>query len=288
MHKSFRLVAFTLVALVGCHSSHTKVTGDGGSGPFYGPDGGIVGQLTIAPTAPTIAVSGTTITPSTVQFTAKAGGATVSPSWAVDRGEIGVITSTGLFTPSGTTAGVANITATFGTQTATTTVTVTITATQNGDPAFGSTAPVGAGGYGGVGGNGPGGTVTPAQQTTLNGPATVDATVVMLYPYDQTVWPRGMLAPLLMWRPGAHAFDSVYVHIQEANYEYKGYFSAPNSAAFVNLPIPQAAWQAATYSNSGDTMKVTITFAQGTTAYGPYTLNWKISRGGPRDGGGQS
>ena len=52
-----------------------------------------------------------------------------------------------------------------------------------------------------------------------------DATVSILYPYDGTVWPQGLLAPLLQWNPGAHAFDSVYVHIQENNYEYKGYFA---------------------------------------------------------------
>ena len=48
----------------------------------------------------------------------------------------------------------------------------------------------------------------------------------ILYPYDGTVWPQGLLAPLLQWNPGAHAFDSVYVHIKENNFEYKGYFAA--------------------------------------------------------------
>src|SRR5262245_17182320 len=41
-----------------------------------------------------------------------------------------------------------------------------------------------------------------------------------LYPYDGTVFPRGMLAPTLMW-DGADG-KAVYVHIQSKRVEYRG------------------------------------------------------------------
>ena len=151
-------------------------------------------------------------------------------------------------------------------------------ATDKGDPGFTSTAAdAGAGGYGGVGGNGPGAPPSATQLGTLNGTPTADATVSMLYPYDGTVWPQGLLAPLLQWNPGAHAFDSVYVHIKEKNYEYQGYFAA-NKTPFVNLPIPQPAWDAATLSNGGEPLVITLVFAQGASVYGPYTESWTIAQ----------
>ncbi|HEY6463628.1 MAG TPA: hypothetical protein VIY73_25845, partial [Polyangiaceae bacterium] len=120
---------------------------------------------------------------------------------------------------------------------------------------------------------------TQAQVNTLNGAPTADATVSLLYPYDGTVWPQGLLAPLLQWAPGSHAFDSVYVHLQEKNYDYKGYF-APNTTPFVNLPIPQQAWSTMAFSNAGasDPVKITVVLGQGTSAYGPYSETWTIAQ----------
>jgi hypothetical protein len=111
----------------------------------------------------------------------------------------------------------------------------------------------------------------------LNGTPTADPGVSLLYPYDKTVWPQGLLAPLLQWAPGSHAFDSAYVHITEANYDYKGYFAA-NTTPFVNLPIPQQAWSTMAYSNSGGPVTISVVLAQGGTAYGPYTETWTIAQ----------
>jgi hypothetical protein len=112
--------------------------------------------------------------------------------------------------------------------------------------------------------------------TTLNGAPTADATVTFLYPYDGTVWPQGLLAPLLQWNSGAHSFDSVYVDLKETNYEYKGYFAA-NATPFANLPIPEPAWDTLGFSNGGEAVTVTLVFAQGASVYGPYTETWKIA-----------
>ena len=155
----------------------------------------------------------------------------------------------------------------------------TMHATQNGDPNFGLPSTVAASGYGGVGGEGPGGPVTDTQRGVLTGTATVDANVKILYPYDQTVWPLDLLPPLLQWDASSHHFDGAYLHVQEAGFEYEGFFSAPRgTASFVNLPIPQDAWRAFTAANTGDSVQVSLTFSEGQQAYGPYTLTWKIAQ----------
>ncbi len=255
--------------------SGPPITIGGGGGDGSTPSG----ALALAPLAPTLTVVTGQPVP-TQQFTCTSSGQPVSGvAWSTNQGAIGAIDSTGKFTPTGTVGGVATIMASVGGQTVSTTVTVNLQATDKGDPGFTSTAAdAGAGGYGGVGGNGPGAPPSATQLGTLSGTPNADATVSMLYPYDGTVWPQGLLAPLLQWNPGPHAFDSVYVHIQEASYEYKGYFASNTTGAFVNLPIPQQAWSAMAFSNGGEPVTISLVFGQGSSAYGPYTETWTIAQ----------
>jgi hypothetical protein len=270
---------------------YTSAGGLDGSAPFVASDGGqptfilvgdasvVQGVLAIAPLAPALTVVTGQPTP-TQQFTATLGGEpTNGVAWSIDRGELGSIDTTGLFTPAGTLGGVGKITATTGTQTATTTITVSLQTTELGDPSWTATpGDAGAGGYGGVGGNGPGAPPSTTQTGTLNGTPFADPTVSILYPYDGTVWPQGLLAPLLQWDPGPYAFDSVYIHIKESNYEYKGYFASNSLSPFINVPIPSSAWSTMAYSNGGEPVTISLIFGQGANAYGPYTETWTIAQ----------
>ena len=226
-------------------------------------------------------------TPPTLQYTAVVDGQTVLPSWSIDVGELASIdVSTGLLTATGTVGGVGNVTASYHGQTASTTVTINMTWTQTtGDPDYPPGAP-GAGGYGGVGGDGPAPPATTTQQTGLDGPPTADTTVKILYPYDGTIWPRGLLAPLIQWDGGTHKFDSVKIQLSESSFTYTGYFAAQSTATgfvFKNIPLPQAVWKELGNSNNGtENATVTITFGEAGKAVGPYTLNWKIARGSLR------
>jgi hypothetical protein len=262
----------------------STMNSDGGalseSGTLVG-DGSVgkQGLLAITPVAPVVTVVTGGAVP-TVQFALTVGGQAANAShWLLDQGALGTISATGLFTPAGAIAGVGNVTASYGGSTATTTVTVNIQTTDQGDPGYvPHPPPPGPGGYGGVGGDGPGAPPTSGQVATLNGAATADSSVSFLYPYDGTVWPQGLLAPLLQWTPGSHSFDAVYVHVQEKHFEYKGYFAA-NTTPFTNVPIPQAAWTTMGYSNTKEPVSVSVVFAQGGTAYGPYTETWMIAQG---------
>jgi hypothetical protein len=253
------------------------ITG-GGLAPIILGEGGLApaGPLAIAPLASVLTVVTGAAVP-TRQFTTSLG--EIGVSWSIEQGYLGTIDASGLFTPSGTAGGVATIVASAGGQTATTTITVNVQTTDVGDPAW-TPAPgdPGAGGYGGVGGDGPGAPARVGQMATLNGAPALDPAVSILYPYDGTVWPQGLLAPLLQWNPGPHSFDSVYVRIQEKNFVYKGYFAANTAGPFVNVPIPQRAWSTMAFSNAGEQVLVSLTFAQGANAFGPYTETWTIAQ----------
>ena len=298
MKKAVLLAAPTLLlCFIGCNASPGHGGGDdlggggagggddlGGGGAGGGGDVDMAGTLTIAPLDQVL--TGAPGTMPTQQMTATINGMSVAPVWTIDRGEIGSIdVSSGLFTGGGNLGGKATLTATLQGQTATTTVTIKLAQNQNGDPANPPAGPAGPGGYGGVGGAGPAPGASTGQIGVLQGAPTADATVKMLYPYDGTVWPRGLLAPLLQWNPGAHNFDAVMVQLHSKNFDYTGTFARQSGAAsFLNVPIPADVWHALTYSNEGmgDDITVTLTFSDpsGTPkAIGPLTTTWHVAPG---------
>jgi hypothetical protein len=275
------LFSVLLGAAGSCASGGDGPADDNGASPGVDADGGgeaspgaPIQHLTIAPADPVIEVTSDK-PPPTVAFHALADGREVNATWDVDRGEIGVIAAAGVFTPRGTIGGVARVHARVGSATAETSVTVHVHWIQNG--AVGGDAGAGAGGSGGVGGEGPGGPVSDDTGQTLMGPPVADPSLSWLYPYDRTVWPRGILAPLLQWTT-ARPLDAVYIHVTEASFEYQGFFQRP-AAPFVHHPIPQDVWRGLTASNAGEDVTVSLVFASGKTAYGPITEKWKVAPG---------
>lgn len=214
----------------------------------------------------------------TITYVAKiiATGEEVPAIFSIDRGELGAIDkSTGVFT-AGTIGGVGTITATWRGNTATTNVTLRVKAVENGaDPSV--DAGVGAGGNGGVGGHGPGISVDESIRNVLHGTPTADSELKMLYPYDGTVFPRGILSPLLMWKPGTPGtYDAILIRLKETNFEYEGTF-ASNGSPFQDHPISQNVWKQLAQSNGGEEVEVSIVLARNGTAYGPLTSKWKIA-----------
>src|SRR5262249_10364881 len=95
------------------------------------------GPLTISPASPIVMVT-VGQTPPTLQFSAPIDNVPVQVVWAVDRGEIGDIDASGLFTTPGTVGGAATVAAIYGADKATTTVTVQLMRVEVGDPFFAS------------------------------------------------------------------------------------------------------------------------------------------------------
>ncbi len=255
--------------------------GDDGGGqpdPSGAGDGAVVGILDISPLNPVVDVTivDGTVTLGSVAFAASADGTTVAANWSLDRGDLGAIDTTGNFTASGALSGSARVTAVFGAHVGSTTVTVRISVVNHGGTPAGTPGPAG---YGGVGGEGPGG---PGDPSVFAGAATPPASpkeLSFLYPYDQTVWPRGLLAPLLQWTT-THTATQVLIHLSQVDYDFKGYYQFAAGLTGVQLmrqPIDQNAWDQATHGNQGDPLHVEVTIAATDGIIGPIAEDWIVS-----------
>jgi hypothetical protein len=306
----FLLVLFATIALfyVGCGSSgdgSTFVVLPGADSslpeqpapPPFGDSGGpdpdasttdAPGQLVVVPATATIAVTianGVVTSNPPVTFQAYYEGKLINATWLFDRGELGdVDATTGIFTASAKGVGEGTITARFGAREGSAKVKINVAATQNGGPADAG-ADAGLGGLGGVGGEPLGPAVDASTVTRLKTEVNLPATpqeLGFLYPYDKTVWPRGLLPPLLMWRT-THTAEAVYVKLSQGNFTFEGTYSVAGRTAVqrARARIDEAAWRIATNGNQGDDLvaEVKIFDAGDNKVYGPIVEKWKVAPG---------
>ncbi|MCC6752298.1 MAG: hypothetical protein IT371_31915 [Deltaproteobacteria bacterium] len=104
-----------------------------------------------------------------------------------------------------------------------------------------------------------------------------DANMRWLYPYDRTVFPRGLQAPILQWAPAGNVpAQAVYLRLASSGFTYRGCFG-PTSPA--RLPVPQHVWDIASSLASGPSDPITIeltTVANGKIS-GPLGQMWAIA-----------
>jgi hypothetical protein len=294
-------------------SSGTGAMGGGGSSGVFVSSAGSGGSMQAFDVEPkplqTITVTAGQNTP-TVDYTATLNGNPIAAGWTLDRGDLGTIpagpSSTATFAPSGTAGGLVTIQAGLNGMTAKRQVMVLLTGQQNGsNPSIASEAAqiagtladlTAGGGIGGVGGEGLGPGVTDAALLTALMTPTGDGSAQKLgfiYPYDKTVWPRGMLAPLLMWDWSTGDADAIQIQLKttSGSFSWTGTFAAPpilkqTGGKFIRHPIPQDVWDMATNSAGGltannmpDQLSVALTVAKGGQAYGPISETWTIAPG---------
>jgi hypothetical protein len=241
--------------------------------------------------------------PPTLTYVATYLGQPANAGWGLDKGNLGTIppgpAAMATFTPSGLAGGLVTIQAGFNASTVQRKIMVQLVASQNGgDPANPAEQPqfaatpadlTNGGGIGGVGGEGLGGAVgDPATLAALGAPTGDGAAqgLKLLYPYDKTVWPRGLLAPILMWDWATGDADAIQLHLEttSGSFSYTGTFARPailgSGGKFIRHPIPQDVWDMATNSAGGtDTLTVSLTVAKGGMAYGPISEAWTIAPG---------
>lgn len=225
----------------------------GGAGWTIGPggSGGGVGMITVLPQNPVLIY---TTPPVTQQFTAQIGGQTVSPSWSLDDAALGTIDPGGLFTASGAYGGVTKVTAQFGAEQGSTSVTVKLVLTEN-----------------------PSG-VPQTSIDLLHQGGSADAQFRWLYPYDGTVFPRGLTSPTLQF--GGTLADAVWVHAesQSQSIVYDGYFTEGGLPA-PRVKLPDATWKAISYSvGAGETLTIKVTKLTSGQVTGPATETWKFGQ----------
>ncbi len=295
-----------VAVLAGCGSSGSSFpgtdAGDGGRGDaFVRRDGGyrdvtlsnpdarklmgtdtgvMLGTLTISPANPTLNVTNTS-TPSqafTANFTLDGTTKAVNATWDLSTFSLGAITSSGTFTPTGAIAGTVEVTATYSGLTATTKVTVIVTlSTSLSNVTL------------------PDGTVisedssaiTAADQAALQaGPTTptgdTGVASTILYPYDRTVFPLGLLAPVAQFTAGSVTPVDFKVSLDTAGYHWDGYGHLGNPKA-LQAAIPQAAWdgalQSATQWTPAATVTMSLVTAAAGVAYGPAKNVFTIANG---------
>ena len=248
----------------GGYSADAGSADTGGSGGDAGnltKDGGSFGNtpnlLTISVTPATAAIESLNGAPVTQAFTAVGhfdDGSTANlgtgVSWTSGEPQIGSLGATGLYTASGALGGVVSIQASYKGQNGAAQLTVKLHLQKNGS-------------------NIPG-----AVQTALGGATAPDASVVWAYPYDGTVWPRGLLAPILQWNGGA-ATDDYYVHVKSPTFELDD-FSTATGAPASQVALDATTWEKLTDSTSGPT-QVTVARWNGTTATLIADQNWTIA-----------
>ena len=238
-------------------------TPDGISLPA-GSGGGTCNNVTVTPAMSTVTVTGIstggtiTATPNNgkVDFDATCqGGAVVEPSWTIDSYDRAVISAHGVVTVYSGRGGPIKVTGTTsgGTSTATLNVQVLI-----GDAlvAAGSTTEVGK----------------------------------TLYPYDKTVFPLGLKAPLVQWTEGGISptqTEVILCYPQNTctTFQYAKKFpttaapavteprDGPLDATVPAWQIPQEIWSAFDQTAAGDVAQIIIRRQAGSTKYKQLTLN---------------
>jgi hypothetical protein len=270
----------------------------------WGPeDAGTTGLVIIPEAEQTLIVTQGQPMP-TLVFEASVDGRPVNAAWSVDHGELGrispALSDTATFTPTGTLAGTVTVRVALNGTMLERVVNIRIVSDQNGASAATGVQIAddvaeltSGGGVGGVGGEGLGAAVTDAatlaalRAPTGNGQA---QGLTFLYPYDGTVFPRGLLAPLVMWDWSTADADAIMLTLATTSgaFKWTGVFGRPailtqTLGAFVRHPIPQDVWEAATASagattGSGpDRLVLSLVVARNGQAFGPISQTWTIA-----------
>jgi len=274
-----------------------------GNGDAGAPGGsGITGTLTIKAETNEVTVTLGEALPEVV-IKAYLGDVPVQVAWSVDRGDLGsVAPGTGAkttLTPTGKAGGTIKVMAAVDKQQAQVEIAMQVRGSQNGaDPsAPGEVLQIPTsvgnltegGGPGGVGGQGLGTAVDdPDLLDALDNPVSDGSALDLrlVYPYNGTVFPRGVLAPLVAWDYSKGDADAIKLELstKSGSFRWSGSFGRPailadTGGAFVQHPIPQDVWEAATNSASGkaDPLTVAVTVASEGEAYGPLEQTWVIA-----------
>ena len=231
-------------------------TGDGGDPDVidpFGKDGTTpVLTLDVKPKDPVVDYP----TATTQQFQAFAsGGATpIVANWSLDNGPLGSIDGTGLFKATGLLGGTAQVTATSGKASGSTSVSVLLHLAENP------------------------GNVSAGDQTKLKAGGNADAGFKWMYPYDQTVFPRGLAAPVLQF--AGTAPSAFYVHITSKFLDYQGFYAGTNPA---RITLPPATWKTISQTvQANDPLTVEVTKIAGGLVTGPSKETFIIAPGQKR------
>ncbi len=242
------------VCFAGCgpqmKKSKPKPSGDGG---VDNGDGG--SSLVVLPASAQLSIEEGSIP--TQQFQVLLGGndITAQTTWTFDRAEMGSVATGGLFTPSGLTGGMGKVTALYSGLSGSASIEVSIVKTVN-------TAKL-----------------DPQALLQFAKPNGGPDPAKLVYPFDETIFPLGVLAPEIQWN-GSSQSDVYQLKLIEQYYTYVEYFTAPTLPA--SYLISEMDWRSFELSGAGaksDPVTVQLTRKSGGTVYQPLKQTWHIAQG---------
>ncbi|MRG95081.1 TolB family protein [Polyangium spumosum] len=214
-----------------------------------------VQQLVITPQNPTLSV--VDLNKPNQVFTVKTQDGqdvTSSVSWVYERPDIGDMTGA-TFTPTGNVGGTGVLTAKLNMADVSTNVTVNVKKTVNAA------------------------NLDPAQQAAFDTPVGPDPGMNVVYPYHDTVFPLGVLAPEVQWN-NVGSGETYRLKITEKHLEYVVYFQTGAPARYL---MDQKDWEYIGSSGTGaqsDPVLVQLSrLAPGGGAYQPVVQTWRIAQG---------
>jgi hypothetical protein len=122
------------------------------------------------------------------------------------------------------------------------------------------------------------GKIDAGTQAQLESGGAGDAAFKWLYPYDKTVFARGLLSPTLQF--AGVAPNATLLRVTFPGFDYKGFYGASNP---MRVKPSQAVWDALTLAAGATTVvKVDVTKVAGGKVAGPITETWKVAPGSLR------
>jgi hypothetical protein len=235
-------------------------------GEAGGAGAGRTHTLMISPENAVLKVTGA---PETLQLTAELDGVkALSVNWSLDDVLLGVIDSSGSFRAFGDRAGVVTVTAQVGASSAKTTISVEAALIDN---------PIALG---------------DANLALIRQGGSTDSDFAWLYPYDGTVFPEGLGAPLMQF--SGSAADALYVKVTFPSFSYEGFYapvgpaqqeldagaSSDRSKWPARAQLSNAAWESIAKSAKGmEDVTVSVTKLSAGQVSGPIVEHWRIADG---------
>jgi hypothetical protein len=234
--------------------------------------GGATLSLRVEPARVALVANGKPISQA---FTARLsdGSTPTGVAWSMYDVTLGLVSADGVFTSKGFLSGQARVEAKYGNLRTVAIVDITVNIVEGGyDPV-----------------TNPGG-LTPAEQAELQEGGGGDGALRFLYPYDATVFPRGVEAPLVQL--GGPKATAARLFIEAPGYRYEGFYRLPPPPPpeLATVPPPPAAltnhvtlrdeiWKGLTAVPPGEPVRVTATTLVGGQGVGPARQSWSMAPG---------
>ncbi len=117
--------------------------------------------------------------------------------------------------------------------------------------------------------------IDPGIKTAFDNPVGPDPLLALLYPYDQTVFPRGLIGPELQWNGGTDT-DVYKIKASSDTFSFTSWTTAPNPSRFNFPQLPSDMWRLMTNSTDG-VVTLDVQRYDGAQAYSAKTQSWTIA-----------